>query len=415
MKEIVINGGTALSGCVKVSGSKNAVLPIIFATLVTRGVSRLDNVPDIGDVRVALRIISELGARVIRLGSTLYIDTENLEYKEVSSTLLSRIRASSYLMGASLARFGRCKVTHPGGCNFSDRPIDLHIYAAECLGAYYDGTYLSVPRLVGGEIRLRTASVGATANALIMASSIDSVSEIYNFAKEPHVMALARFLASAGASIFIDDDKITVRGRSLSGGYARVIGDMIEAGTYLAAGIITGGEVSVCGVDVADMRSFLSFLGAIGVNVRIEGDKITASRADIHRAVNVVAEPYPAFATDLVPVAVPIIAALSRGTVYDNVWRERFGYLGELSCFGLRSSRTDGGALIHHSLLKSASVSAPDLRGGAACVLCALAAEGQSVVSNAEIILRGYEKIDKKLRALGADIIIRNKEKRKTK
>ena len=409
MKEIYINGGKALYGTVRVGGSKNAALPIIFATLVTRGVSRLDNVPDIGDVRVALRIISELGARVIRTGSTLYIDTESLEYKEISQNLLSRIRASSYLIGASLSRFGKYKISRPGGCNFSDRPIDLHIYAAECFGARLDGDMISAPRLTSAEVRLRLASVGATANALIMASAVDGVSEIYNFAKEPHVMALARFLASAGASIFIDDEKITVRGGSLGGGYSRIIGDMIEAGTYLAAGLVTDGEVTVSGVDVSDMRAFLSFLTAIGARVEVDNGKITVTRGALHRAVTVVADPYPAFATDLAPIAAPVIASLSRGTIYDNVWRERFGYLSELSRFGLLSSRSDNSALIHHSLLRGARASAPDLRGGAACVLCALAAEGQSVIENAEMLLRGYEGIDKKLRAIGADIKILNK------
>ena len=408
MKEFLVRGGAALSGSVLVGGSKNAVLPIIFATLITRGVSRLDNVPNIGDVRVALRIINELGARVIRTGSTLYIDTENLEYKEISETTLSRIRASTYLIGASLVRFGRCKISRPGGCNFSDRPIDLHIYAAECLGAVREDTDIVAHKLHGGVVRLRTASVGATANALIMAAGAYGVSEIYNYAKEPHVMALARFLASAGASIFIDDEKITVRGGSLSGGNIRIIGDMIEAGTYLAAGVITGGKVTVRGVDARDMSAFLSFLTALGCEVSITNDGISAARGELHRAVTLTADPYPAFATDLAPVAAPLIASLSRGEIYDNVWRERFGYLSELSRFGLRASRVDGGAVIHHSLLHRASSKAPDLRGGAACLLCALCAEGESRVASADIILRGYENIDKKLRALGADVIIKH-------
>ncbi len=413
MKEIVINGGRVLSGTVTVGGSKNAVLPIIFATLVTHGVSRLDNVPNIGDVRVALKIISELGARVIRTGSTLYIDTSSLEYCEISDATLSRIRASTYLLGASLVRFGRCRAFRSGGCNFSDRPIDLHIYAAECLGATLDGCHIVADRLHAGTIRLRTASVGATANALIMASGIDGVSEIYNFAREPHIMALARFLASAGASIFIDDEKITVRGGTLSGGNVRIIGDMIEAGTYLAAGVITGGEVSVCGVDARDMRAYLSFLTALGCEVNVTSDSITAARGKLHRAVTVTADPYPAYPTDLAPIAAPLIAVLARGEIYDNVWSERFGYLGELSHFGLRSSRVTGGAVIHHSQLYPSASRAPDLRGGAACVLCALCASGESRVASAELVLRGYESIDKKLRTLGAEIsIIKEREKK---
>lgn len=408
MKEIVVNGGVALSGEILVSGSKNAALPIIFASIITRGVSRLDNVADIGDVRVALGILTELGAVVIRSGSTVYIDTTSLEYKEISSESLSKIRASTYLIGASLVRFGRCAVHSPGGCNFCKRPIDLHLYAAESLGARVSDGYILADTLRGGKIHFRTASVGATANALIMASGIDGVTEIYNYAREPHITALSRFLISAGASIFFDDTKITVRGGNLSGGRIEIIGDMIEAGTYLAAGLISGGEVSVRGVDARDMSAYLSFLRALGCETSADSVSISAKRGEHFRAVNVVADPYPAFPTDLAPIAAPLIACLSRGSVTDNVWRERFGYLDTLYRFGLRFSRTGERADIYHSGLYAAHVRAPDLRGGAACLLAALCAEGESVISDAEIILRGYENIDKKLRSLGADIKIRN-------
>lgn len=409
MKQIRIRGGTPLFGEVCVSGSKNAALPIIFATIACKGKHRLDNVPDIGDVDTALRIIEQLGAKIIRSGTTLYIDTIELTYREPDESLTSRIRASSYLLGAMLARFGRCRLTATGGCNFSHRPIDLHIYAARTLGASVTEDTLYAPDgLRPSVLRFPVASVGATANALIMAASADGVSEIYNYAREPHITALSSFLVSAGASIFFDDEKITVRGGSLSGGSAVMIGDMIEAGTYLAAGIITGGEVTVRGADSRELSSFVELLTALGCTVDCDTDTIRARALRGPDSVTVEAMPYPAFPTDLQPIAAPLIARLGCGMIIDRVWRERFGYLAALADFGVRYRSGDGCAEIYRSELHSARVTAPDLRGGAACLLCALAAEGESTINNAEIILRGYDSLDKKLRHIGAAVDIEN-------
>lgn len=406
MKKILVHGGTPLFGEVDISGSKNAALPIIFATLICDGVSYLTNVPDIGDVDSAIDIMKSFGAVVERRGSSLTVDTRHVFYTVPSSEQMSKLRASSYIIGASLSRFGRAPVPSVGGCNFCYRPIDMHVYAAECLGASRDGGVLVCDNLRGGEIRFSRPSVGATANALLMSASANGVTKIYGYAREPHINALIDFLLSAGADIEISDECITVTGTRLHGGCVRIIGDMIEAGTYLAAGVITGGEVLVRGVGRTEMSAFIEFLMRLGCQVRYDGDAIVAGVGDPADFVAVTADPYPAYPTDLAPIAAPLIARYSRGCITDNVWRDRFGYLHTLSRFGVRYSAFGGRALIFPSEICSASVDAPDLRGGAACILCALCASGQSDIGSAQIIFRGYENIEKKLRAIGARIEI---------
>ena len=409
MKQIIVRGGRALCGEITVSGSKNAALPIIFSTIACRGISRLDNLPLIGDVKVALRIIEKMGARVSYLGRTVLIDTRNMYCLDADSSLTSRIRASSYLIGASLVRFERYKLSDIGGCNFSNRPIDLHLYAAQMLGASVSSDIISVDGVLrGGIIRFPIASVGATANALIMACGAQGRSEIYNYAREPHIFALADFLSSAGAHISFDDEKITVDGAYLGGGECVIIGDMIEAGTYLASAIVTRGEVIVRGVCADQMCAFIDFLSASGCEVYVRDDLIGIAVREVGSYSSIVASPYPGFATDLQPIAAAVMASLSGGDITDLVWRERFGYLDALSDFGVRSDGRCDRARVHPSQFCSAHSHAPDLRGGAACLLAALGARGESIIDDADLILRGYDDLDNKLRHLGADIEIKD-------
>ncbi len=406
MAIIKINGGIPLCGDIEVSGSKNAALPILFATIVTRGVSEISGVPDISDVRVALDIIKGFGARVVRQEGRLYIDTRDLLYREPDVSLTERIRASTYILGASLARFGKCSILSFGGCNFADRPIDLHIKAAESFGALAEGGRLSCKKLTAANIFFEKKSVGATANALILASATEGESVIRGHAKEPHIMALADFLRSAGAQITVTEDEIRVKGRELHGGTVRVIGDMIEAGSYLGAALVTGGRVGVAGCDVAEMGAYIAFLTSLGAKIEITEGKITAERGSLGRRTSVCAEPYPAFPTDLQPIAAPILASHKGGEIFDNVFPLRFGYLEQLASFGVRYNRGCGRAEIFPSEIHSAEVVLPDLRGGAACLLCALAARGESRLYSGDMIMRGYERYDEKLCSLGADIIL---------
>ncbi len=404
MSILKINGARPLFGDIEVSGSKNAALPIIFATLATRGVSRISRVPDISDVNVALEIIEGYGAIIMREGSSLYIDTRRLVYREPDASLTSKIRGSTYLLGASLARFGRCKLSDFGGCNFADRPIDLHINAAESFGAQLKDGDLTCQSLTPAEIVFSKRSVGATANALIMASAADGVSVIRGHAREPHIMALVDFLTSAGARITVTDDEISVKGGELHGGVTELIGDMIEAGTYLGAAILTDGRVGVSGCDVADMGAYLAFLSSLGASIEIKDGRIRAERGAAPKYTTVTAEPYPAYPTDLQPIAAPILAVQNGGKIYDKVFTIRFGYLDKLSVFGVKYKLDLGGAEIFPSCIHKGDVTLPDLRGGAACLLCALAARGESRLYSSEMLLRGYENLEKKLRSLGADI-----------
>ena len=404
MKKLIVRGGKSLFGDVQISGSKNAALPILFATLATRGVSKIKRLPNIGDVEVALDLLREFGAIIARDGEVVYIDTRRLYYKTPSDSLVSKIRASTYLLGALLARFGKCPIMNFGGCNFSSRPIDLHILALSCFGANLSQGTLTLESPTPANISFPKASVGATANALIMASATEGKSRISGHAEEPHIMALIDFLRSAGAEITLDGGGITVVGGELHGGAVEIVGDMIEAGSYLAAAVVTDGRISVSGCRISDMRAFLDFLELTGAKIEISDEKITAERGKASIFTSVVAEPYPAFPTDLQPIAASVLASLAGGAIYDKVFPERFGYLAELSQFGVSYKQGIGFAEIFPSALTSASVQMPDLRGGMACLLCALAASGESALTSAETILRGYERLVEKLSAIGADI-----------
>ena len=406
MKRIIVNGPSRLVGELSVSGSKNAALPIIFACVITRGVSEIRSLPDIGDVRIALEIIKKFGARITRSGEVTYIDTNNLTYCPPNDDLVSKIRASTYLIGACLARFGECRLTSFGGCNFAYRPIDMHLDACHILGADIIDDKITAPRLLGNKISFKKQSVGATVNAIILAATASGETRITGFAAEPHIDALIDFLVSAGASIERTSEEIIINGRELHGGSITVIGDMIEAGSYLVAGLLTGGAVRVKNCRADDMNAFLDSLSALGAENCISGNSVTSCLAAKGKYVSIEATPYPGFPTDLQPIIAPLIAHNSGGEIVDTVWPTRFGYLNTLSAFGVNYDVSYNHAIINPSSIKPAAVTAPDLRGGAACLLCALVADGRSDIRSAEIVLRGYENLEQKLRSIGADIKI---------
>lgn len=407
MNRLVINGGRRLSGEINVSGSKNAALALIFSALAIEGETVLLNVSDIGDVRVAIKLISSLGAKVEFASGRLLIDASTLEYSPPDRELTSRIRASTYLLGASLARFGRFGITAFGGCNFSSRPIDLHIKAALSLGADLIDDTLSAKELRGGKIVLEKPSVGATVNAVIMATHAVGRTEIYGFAKEPHVLSVISFFRAAGADISIENEKIMVAGGGLHSVRFKVIGDMIEAGTYLAFALVTDGEIKIKGFYTEELSSFFSAVRAMGYRIKISKSELLATATGQLPAVNipfVTARPYPGFPTDLQPIIVPLMAKNRGGTVADEVWRGRFGYLDSLSPFGIAFEKGESLATVKSGITSPATVKAPDLRGGASCIAAALAVNGRTEIYSPEIILRGYENITEKLTSLGADI-----------
>lgn len=406
MDSFFIDGGKKLHGRVRVSGAKNASLPVLFATLICRGVSRIRYLPDIIDVNIALRLIEDTGAKITRVGDVTEIDTRDLRYCEPDGELVRLIRASTYLIGASLSRFGRVSLCSFGGCNFSPRPIDMHLASAEMFGAVYSSHGMICDRLRGTDIVFRRRSVGATVNTLLLASSADGVSRIYGGAREPHILTLVDFLRSAGADIEVGDDCFTVRGGELSGGTVDIPGDMIEAGTFLYAGLITGGEVEVVGGVPEELSVFLEPLAPGGAAYRLS-DAGAVLTGGLSSPLDVVCAPYPAYPTDMQPILASLLASYLGGRITDTVFPERFGYLAELASFGVEYERRAGGAIIRRSHLHHGRCYARDLRGGASAVLAALACEGDSEVMCADVVGRGYENFVGKLRSLGAEIICR--------
>ncbi len=403
MSKFIIKGNRALSGTVEISGSKNAALPLIFATVMMHGVSHIYGVPDISDVDVAIRLICDMGAVVTKNGNDITVDTRKLVYKKPNDIDVIKIRASSYLLGANLSRFGVCHIQSFGGCNFDSRPIDMHISAMKALGAKQNENCITAEKLVGGDIVFDKTSVGATVNAILLASGAEGKSRIFGYAKEPHIIALIEFLRSAGADITLYEDRIEIIGKELSSASARVIPDMIEAGTYAALSVLCDCSITVSGVEAAHLESFFEALRSAGVDFLFNGGGVRA-RGSPTSFFQITTAPYPGFPTDLQPQMAPIMAAFFGGCITERVWRGRFGYLAELSKFGVKYELCSFGALIRHSDIHFANANAPDLRGGAALMMCALLAEGESIIDSAEIIKRGYSDIATKLRLLGADI-----------
>lgn len=404
MGQFIINGGKSLCGEICVSGSKNAALPLIFASISAVGTSTFRNIPDISDVDIAFDILRGLGAVIKRVGDVATLDTSNLTYSVPSDALVSKIRASSYLLGACLARFGRAQIQRFGGCNFDNRPIDMHISAALALGARLVGDTLLSDGLVGADIRFEKISVGATVNAIIMTASASGRSRIYGYAREPHVISLIEYLRKAGAEIRLCEEYIEVVGTSLSGVDLGIIPDMIEAGSYLALSLMTDSELRVRGADYFELESFLDALIRGGAVVEYDSESVTV-RGNFSEPLDIITAPYPSFPTDLQPLTAPLLAAFCGGRITEGVWHNRFGYLSELSRLGLVYKASSGYADVLPSKLKAARATAPDLRGGMALVITALACKGESHIFSSELIKRGYTDIVRKLRRVGADII----------
>ena len=403
MSTLIVKGNRHLSGRVNVSGSKNAALPIMFATLVTGGVSIIRGVPRIADVDVAAEILTDLGADVRWDGGSLVIDTSRAKYKKPREELIKKIRASSYLLGAALSRFGETCVQDFGGCNFDKRPIDMHVCVMKSMGAAECDGRFTARTLVGTDIAFKTVSVGATVNAILLGVRAKGKTSIYGYAREPHVLSLVDFLCRAGADIKVFTDRIEISESELQGAQTTVIPDMIEAGTYVSLSMMIQSPFSICGIDPTHLSSYFATLSLAGADFAFSHDSVRVI-SNVNRAVNIIAEPYPAFPTDLQPITAPLLAAYYGGEISDKVWPRRFGYLADLAKFGIMSEIEYGRALIRKSCIAASSASAPDLRGGAALLLCALLAKGESRIENSEIIRRGYHDVVGKLRLLGAEI-----------
>ena len=412
----MIRGGRELYGEITVSGAKNAAVAIIPAALLVDGVCRIENIPQISDVTLFFSILEELGARVRVLNRhAIEIDCRAIHSTRPSYDLARRIRASYYLLGALLGRFGQATVAMPGGCNFGVRPIDQHIKGFTTMGADgsveggFSHTAARGGRLTGASVYLDVVSVGATMNIMMAAVLAQGTTTIENAAKEPHIVDLANFLNSMGADIKgAGTDSIKIRGvERLTGGTYCIIPDQIEAGTYMAAVAATGGQLLLKNVIPKHMECISAKLMEMGVSVVEDDDSLLVRSTSPLLKTNVKTLPYPGFPTDMQP-QITAVLALAQGTslVTEGVYgANRFKYVDELKRMGAHI-QVDGKVAVVEGVpqLVGAPIQACDLRAGAALVIAGLAAQGTTELSHINYIERGYEDLVGKLRAVGADI-----------
>ncbi len=415
MNKYMIRGNRPLFGEITISGAKNAAVAIIPAALMVDGVCRIENIPQISDVSLFFTILDELGAHIRSLNPhAVEINCHSLHSTHPSYDLARRIRASYYLIGALLGRFGEATVAMPGGCNFGVRPIDQHIKGFTAMGAEVsvEGGFIHATakgkRLKGANIYLDVVSVGATMNIMMAAVLADGTTTIENAAKEPHIVDLANFLNSMGANIKgAGTDTIKVYGvERLGGGSYAIIPDQIEAGTYMTAVAATGGQLLIKNIIPKHMDCISAKLVEMGVTVEEEDDTLLIRRTEPLVRANVKTMPYPGFPTDMQP-QISTVLALAGGTsmVTESVWSNRFRYVDELKRMGAQI-QVDGKVAVIEGIdhFVGAPIQACDLRAGAALVIAALAAHGTTEVSCVQYIERGYEDLVGKLRSVGADI-----------
>lgn len=413
MEKYVINGSARLSGEVTISGAKNAAVAILPATILAAGPCIIENLPNISDVAMTIKILSGMGAsiRVINK-NTVEIDTTHIFMPEVPYEKARYMRASYYFLGALLGRFHEARVSLPGGCDLGVRPIDQHLKSFKTLGAEVNVEFgmvdLKADELIGSHIYFDVVTVGGTINSMLAAVLAKGQTVIENAAKEPHIVDLANFLNSMGADVMgAGTDVIKIRGvQRLRGTSYSIIPDQIEAGTYMVAAAATRGDVLIKNVIPKHLESITSKLDKIGVTILEYDDSIRVMGDRPFVKANVKTMPHPGFPTDMQP-QVSVLLCMAEGTslVTEGVWDNRFKYVDELRRMGAEIS-VDGRIAIIEGATKftGALVRATDLRAGAALVIAALSAEGVTEIEDIYHIERGYENIELKLRALGASI-----------
>ena len=413
MYKYVINGGRKLEGEVSISGAKNAAVAIVAATILCDEACVLENVPDISDTAICAKILREMGATINYTNkNTMLVDTRNIKSPKVPPELARTMRASCYFLGTLLGRFREAFVPMPGGCDLGDRPIDQHIKAFNCLGAHHEIingiVHVKADDLIGNQIFFDINTVGGTINAIFAAVKAKGLTIIENAAKEPHIVDLANFLNTMGADISgAGTDVINVRGVNfLKGVTYGIIPDQIEAGTYMVAAAATKGNVLIKNVIPKHLESITVNLRKMGVKVQEFDDSVRVSVDGPLMRTNIKTLPHPGFPTDMQPQFSALLT-IADGTsiVTDNIFDNRFRYAGELRKMGADITVKDKVAIIQGvEGLKGAPVRATDLRAGAALVIAGLCAEGRTGIDDIYHIERGYECMDEKLAALGADI-----------
>ncbi|MDS1029579.1 UDP-N-acetylglucosamine 1-carboxyvinyltransferase [Bacillota bacterium LX-D] len=419
MGKLIVMGGNRLVGEIGVSGSKNAVLPIMAASLLTKGTCTLFNVPLLKDVLVMQKVLEHLGAKVTFENKVMIIDSRHVESKEVGENLMRQLRASNLVMGSLLSRFKKIKVSYPGGCAIGSRPMDLHIKGFMAMGAKVTEKYgfieAETEHLRGADIQLDFPSVGATENLIMAASLAEGTTIIRNAAREPEIVDLQNFLSNLGVRINgAGLDIIKIEGvKELGSIEHTIIPDRIEAGTHLIAAAITGGDVLVKEIIPEHLESVIAKLKEVGLKITKYDEAVRITAVKRPQAVDFKTMPYPGFPTDLQPQLMALMT-IANGTCIasESIFDNRFKHIDEFRRMGA-DIKLEGKAAIIKGVpsLTGAFVEATDLRAGAALILAGMIAEDATVIENAEHIDRGYENIENKYNALGAKLFRVNNSK----
>ena len=418
MSSFIIEGGTKLKGEVRISGSKNASLPIIAASILNGGKTTLYNVPNIHDTQITLKILKKLGCKIKKNKEKIEINSTYITQKEISEDLMREMRSTVILAGALIGRFKEATFSYPGGCDIGARPIDLHLKAFKKLGINIEEEYgfirCSCDKIIGTNTDLDFPSVGATENIILASVLAEGKTTITNAAREPEIVDLVKMLRKMGAKISGEGTNIIeINGvKKLEDVKYRIMPDRIEAGTFLCAGAITGGNIKIINAIPEHLVPIISKLEEANCKIKIENNIIIIDAPQRLKAIEIKTMPYPGFPTDLQSIFGTVLS-VAKGTsiITENIFENRFRYLAELKRMGAKIKQENNVAIISGvKRLSGTAVQSTDLRGGAAMVLAGLEAKGITKVSNIEYILRGYEDIDKKLNKLGANIYIKEGE-----
>lgn len=412
MKQIVIEGKNTLSGTIEIGGSKNSAVALIPAALLSNGIVEIDNIPDISDIEALKEILIYLGAEVKRDGKRIIIDSRNIESREIPESISKKLRASYYFMGALLGKYKSVEMYFPGGCSIGARPINLHLKGFEALGAKVtieENKYkVEAEKLVGNNIYLDIASVGATINIMLAAVLAEGKTIIENAAKEPHIVNVATFLNQMGAKITgAGTSKISITGvKELNGAFHEVVPDYIESGTYVIAGALCGKDLIVKNLIPTHIEALTSKLKEMGSELEIGKDYIKISACKEYKPVNITTAVYPGFPTDLQQTfGVLLTQCEGKSKIMETIFENRFMHIPYLKEMGANIEINETLEIVEGKTpLVGKDVVATDLRAGAAMILAALIADGTTRISSIEHVLRGYENIIGKLEGVGAKI-----------
>lgn len=414
MSKFIIQGGKKLEGEIKISGSKNAALPIIAATVLNAGTTTLYNVPDIQDVNTMFEILKKIGATIKRKNNKIIINTSKIHTYEIPDDLMRQMRSSVILAGALIGKYHKARFSCPGGCDIGSRPIDLHLKGFEKLGVdikeEYGEIYCNAEKIIGTQIHLDFPSVGATENIILASCLGEGTTIITNAAREPEIEDMIKYLNKMGAKINgAGTDKVEIVGvKRLAEVSYNIMPDRIETGTYLVAGAITGGDIRLIDVNPSHIEPILNKLDEVNCKLNISKNEIEIIAPKRVKAVDIKTMPYPGFPTDMQSIfGALLITAKGTSVITENIFESRYKYAQELIRMGAKINVEGRTAIIKGTKrIQGANVVATDLRGGASLVIAGLYAKGVTQIDNIHYILRGYEKMDKKLKKLGAKIYI---------